>query len=135
MTFNHNYAVFSFLNKDLQWSVLTIHGGYLFKSLECFHRCLNMFCFVHHWKNKLKLDWVHISADSKTYLVSLIPSLVFKANVYFYIKMLSKFHALFFSKTYLRDNLGPRLLCLFEVKDSDNFLLQSFRSKKQRSLS
>ena len=32
--------------------------------------------------------------------------------------MLSKCHTLFFSKTYLRDNLGPRLLCLFELKDS-----------------
>ena len=131
MTFNHNYAVFSFLNKDLQWSVLTIHGGYLFKSLESFHRYLNIFCFVHHWNNKLKLDWVC--------LMSLIASLVFKVNgifeVSFYVKMLSKFHTSFFPKTYLRDNLGPRLLCLFEVKDSDNFLLQSFRSKKQRSLS
>ena len=71
--------------------------------------------------------------------MSLIASLVFKVNgifeVSFYVKMLSKFHTSFFPKTYLRDNLGPRLLCLFEVKDSDNFLLQSFRSKKQRSLS
>ena len=32
--------------------------------------------------------------------------------------MLSKFHTLLFSKTYLRDNLAPRLLCLFELKDS-----------------
>ena len=76
----------------------------MFKSLECFHRCLNMFCFVHHWKHKSKLDWVHISADRKTYLVSLIASLVFNANgifeVYFYIKMLSKFCASFFSKPY-----------------------------------
>ena len=43
--------------------------------------------------------------------MSLIASLVFKANgifeVYFYIKMLSKFHTSFFPKTYVRDNLGP----------------------------
>ena len=39
--------------------------------------------------------------------------------------MLSKFYTFlhlhfytFFSKTYLRDKLGPRLLCLFELKDS-----------------
>ena len=32
--------------------------------------------------------------------------------------MLSKFHTSFFSKTYLREKLGPRLLCLFELKDS-----------------
>ena len=31
--------------------------------------------------------------------------------------MQSKFHR-FFSKTYLGDNLGPRLLCLFQFKDS-----------------
>ena len=74
--------LFSLLNKDLQRSVLTIHGQYLFKSLECFHSCLNMFCFVHHWKNKLKLDWVHISANRNTYLVSLIASLVFKETVF-----------------------------------------------------
>ena len=102
MKFNHNYVAFSLLNKDIQWSVLTIHGGYLFKSLESFHRCLNMFCFVNHWKNKLKLDWVHISADRKTYLVSLIASSVFLANgafeVYFYIKMLSKFILHFFQQ-------------------------------------
>ena len=122
MKFNHNYVAFSFLNKDLLWSVLTIHSGYLFKSLECFHRCLSIFCFIHHLKNKLKLDWVYVSTDRKTYLVSLIASLVFKANsifeVCFYVKMLSKFHASFFSKTYLHDNLGPRLLCLFELKDN-----------------
>ena len=40
--------LFSLLNKDLQKSVLTIHGGYLFKSLECFHRYFNMFYFIHH---------------------------------------------------------------------------------------
>ena len=61
-----------------------------------------MFCFIHHEKNKLKIDRVHISAYKKTYLGSLIASLVFKANgifeVYFYIKMLSKFHKLFFQK-------------------------------------
>ena len=54
--------------------------------------------------------------------MSLVASLVFKANgifeVYFYIKMLSKFDTLFFSKNYPRDNLGPRLLCLFKLKDS-----------------
>ena len=122
MKFNHNYVAFSLLNKDIQWSVLTIHGGYLFKSLESFHRCLNMFCFVNHWKNKLKLDWVHISADRKTYLVSLIASSVFQANgvseIYFYIRILSKFYTSFFWKTYLCDKLDPRLLCLFELKDS-----------------
>ena len=32
--------------------------------------------------------------------------------------MLSKFHTSSFSKTDLRNNLGPRLLCLFELKDS-----------------
>ena len=32
--------------------------------------------------------------------------------------MLSKFYTLFFWKTYLRSKLGPRLLCLFELKDS-----------------
>ena len=32
--------------------------------------------------------------------------------------MLYKFHTLYFSKTYLHDNFGPRLLCLFELKDS-----------------
>ena len=99
-----------------------MHGGYLFKSLKCFLRCLNMFCFIHHWRNKLKLDWVYISADIKTYLVSLIAWLAFKANgifeVYFYIKMLSKFHTSLFSKTYLRDNLSLRVLCLFELKES-----------------
>ena len=110
----------SLLKKDLQWSLLLIHDRYLLKSIEFFHRCLNMFRFIHHWKNKLKLDWVYISADRKTYLVSLIALLAFKANgifeVYFYVKMLSKFLTLFFfSKTYLRGNLGPRLLWLFEL--------------------
>ena len=61
-----------------------------------------MFCFIHHWKNKLKIDWVHIFAGKKTYLMSLIALLVFKVNsifeVYCYIKMLSKFHASFFQK-------------------------------------
>ena len=123
MKFNHNFvAFFSLLNKDLQWSVLTVHRGYLFKSLEYFHSCLNMFCLVHQWKNKSKLHWVHISADRKTYLVSLIASLLFKAKaifeVYFYIIILSKFYTSFFSKTYLHENLGPRLLCLFELNDS-----------------
>ena len=51
-----------------------------------------MFCFIHYWKNKLRLDWVHISADRQTYLMSLIASLVFKANsifeVYFYIMLI-----------------------------------------------
>ena len=79
-----------------------------------------MFCFFIHWRNKLKLDWVHISADRKTYLMPLIASLVYKANsifeVYFYIKMLSKFHTSFFSKTCLLENLAPRVLCLFELK-------------------
>ena len=50
----------------------------------------------------------------------LIASLVYKANsifeVYFYIKMLSKFHTSFFSKTCLLENLAPRVLCLFELK-------------------
>ena len=32
--------------------------------------------------------------------------------------MLSKFYTSFFSKTYLRDKLGPRLFCLFELRDS-----------------
>ena len=63
-----------------------------------------------------------MSADRKNYLVSLIASIVFKANsifeIYFYVKILSKFHTSFFSKTYLRDNLRPRLLCLFEFKQS-----------------
>ena len=113
--------LYSLLKNDLQRSVLTVHG-HLLKSLECFHRCLNMSCFIHHWKNKLKLDWVHISADRKTYLVSLIESSVFQANgvfeVYLYIKILSKFYTSLFSKTYLRDKLGSRLLGLFELKDS-----------------
>ena len=95
---------------------------HLFKSLQCFHSCLNMFWFIHHWKNKLKVDWVYISAEWKTYLVSLIASLVFKANgifeVCFCIEMLSKFHTSLFSTTNLRDSLGPRLLWFFELKDS-----------------
>ena len=33
--------------------------------------------------------------------------------------MLPKFYTSFFSRTYLRDNLGPRLLCLFKLKDSN----------------
>ena len=73
-------------------------------------------------KKQIKTYWAHVPADRKTYLVSLIASLIFKANVifevYFYIKILSKFHTSFFSKPYLRDNLGPRLLWLFELKDS-----------------
>ena len=32
--------------------------------------------------------------------------------------MLSKFYTSFFSKTYLHDNLGPRLLCLFELNNN-----------------
>ena len=102
--------IFSLLNKDLQWSVHTVHCGCLLKSLESFHRYFNMFCFVHHWKNKLKLDRVHISADRKIYLVFLSASLVCKANgifeVYFYIKMLCKFYTSVFSKPYLLDNLA-----------------------------
>ena len=45
--------------------------------------------------------------------------------------MLSKFHTLLFSKTYLCDNLGPRLLCLFELKDSSEGFC--FSSADQRS--
>ena len=56
--------------------------------------------------------------------MSLIESLDFKANgifgiIYFYIEMLSRFYTSFFSKTYLPDNVGPRPLCLFELKDND----------------
>ena len=47
--------------------------------------------------------------------------------------MLSKFHASFFSKTYVRENLGPRLLRLFELKDSGEALC--CRLSDQRSLS
>ena len=32
--------------------------------------------------------------------------------------MVSKFYTSVFSKRYLRDNLGSRLLCLFDLKDS-----------------
>ena len=81
--------------------------------------------FYSSLKKQTKLDKVHISAERKTYLVSLSATLVFKAIIFFffffevsfYIKMQSKFHR-FFSKTYLGDNLGPRLLCLFQLKDS-----------------
>ena len=73
----------------------------MFKSLECFTGawiCFALFII----ENKIKLDWVHISADRETYLMSLTALFVFKANgileVYFYIKMPSKFHTLFFSK-------------------------------------
>ena len=65
-------------------------------------------------KKQIKTYWAHVSADRKTYLESLIALLVFKANgifeVYFYIKMVSKFCTSFFSKTYLRDNLGQAIV-------------------------
>ena len=54
---------------------------------------------------KTNFDWVHLSADRKTYLVPLSASLAFEANVifevYFYIKMLSKFHIFFQKLTYV----------------------------------
>ena len=70
--------------------------------------------------------------------MSLIASFDFRANgifeVHIYIKMLSKFHNLFFLERHLRDNLGPGLLCFLKLKDNGEDL-QCFTSKKQRSLS
>ena len=66
---------------------------------------LEYFLFYSSLKKQINLDWVHLSADRKTYLVSLSALLVFKANgifeVYFYIKMLSKFHVFFPNLTYM----------------------------------
>ena len=49
-----------------------------------------------------------------------IGKLVLKTNVifeiYFYLKMLSKFQTSYFSKTYLRDNLRPRLLAVSNLR-------------------
>ena len=46
--------------------------------------------------------------------------------------MLSKLHILFFSKTYLRDNLDPRLLYLFEIKDSGGTFCCSLSDQRSK---
>ena len=47
--------------------------------------------------------------------------------------MLSKFYTSFFAKTYLRDNLGPRLLCLFEFKDSGEAFCCSLSDQRSKN--
>ena len=46
--------------------------------------------------------------------------------------MLSKFHTSFFSKTYLREKLGPRLLCLFELKDNSEAFSCSISNQRSK---
>ena len=38
----------------------------------------------------------------------------------------------FFSKTYLRDKVGPRLLCLFELKDSGEAFFCSHSDQRSK---
>ena len=66
-----------------------------------------MFCFIHYWKKKLKLDWLQISADRKTYLMSQIASLYSRQTVFlkfiFIYKCYLSFILHFFQKlTYVK---------------------------------